>query len=111
LICFIFMICSLRTNVVFFVIFLTLVCGFGLLAGAFFNLSLAYENPDNLAAAMRASRCVVGGGAFLFVTSLAGWWIFLAIMLASLDFPIQIPVGDLSTMIKGASEKQKVSEA
>ncbi|KAL8891384.1 MAG: hypothetical protein Q9192_005752 [Flavoplaca navasiana] len=111
LICFIFMICSLRTNVVFFVIFLTLVCGFGLLAGAYFNLALAYENPANLAAATRASRCVVGGGAFLFVTSLAGWWIFLAIMLASLDFPIQIPVGDLSTMIKGASKKKKISEA
>ncbi|KAL8744472.1 MAG: hypothetical protein Q9190_003286 [Brigantiaea leucoxantha] len=28
-------------------------------------------------------------------------------MLASLDFPFQIPVGDLSTMVKGASEKNK----
>lgn len=58
-ICFIFMICSLRTNIAFFIIFLTLVCGFGCLAGAFFNLALAYENPTNLAAATRASRCIV----------------------------------------------------
>ncbi|KAL8853748.1 MAG: hypothetical protein Q9221_001391 [Calogaya cf. arnoldii] len=111
LICFIFLICSLRTNIVFFVIFLTLILAFGCLAGAYFNLALAYENPTNVAAATRASRCIVAGGAFTFVTSLAGWWIFLAIMLASLDFPIQIPVGDLSSMIKGASEKKKVSEA
>ncbi|KAL8700225.1 MAG: hypothetical protein Q9224_001063 [Gallowayella concinna] len=111
LICFVFLICSLRTNIAFFIIFLTLVCAFGCLAGAYFNLALVYANPTNLAAATRASRCVVAGGAFTFVTSLAGWWIFLAIMLASLDFPIQIPVGDLSTMIKGASEKKaKVSE-
>lgn len=53
------MICSLRTNIAFFIIFLTLVCGFGCLAGAFFNLALAYENPTNLAAATRASRCIV----------------------------------------------------
>jgi len=37
---------------------------------------------------------------------MAGWWIFAAIMLAALDFPIQIPVGDLSTAIKGYSEKR-----
>ncbi|KAL8860785.1 MAG: hypothetical protein Q9178_002815 [Gyalolechia marmorata] len=111
MICLIFMICSLRTNIVFFVIFMSLVCAFGCLAGAFFNFALAYEDATNLAAAMRAHRCIVAGGAFSFITSLAGWWIFLAIMLASLDFPIQIPVGDLSTMIKGASEKKKVSEA
>jgi hypothetical protein len=25
------------------------------------------------------------------VTSLAGWWLFVAIMLATLDFPFQVP--------------------
>ncbi|KAL9578040.1 MAG: hypothetical protein Q9212_005979 [Teloschistes hypoglaucus] len=107
LMCFVFLICSLRTNIVFFVIFLTLVCAFGCLAGAYFNLALTYENAMNTAAATRASKLLVAGGAFAFITSLAGWYIFLAIMLASLDFPLQIPVGDLSTMIKGASERQK----
>jgi len=38
---------------------------------------------------------------------MAGWWIFLAIMLASLDFPLSLPVGDLSHIIKGASEKKR----
>ena len=32
-------------------------------------------------------------------------------MLASLDFPFSVPVGDLSQIIKGASEKQKVKDA
>lgn len=27
-------------------------------------------------------------------------------MLATVDFPLAIPVGDLSTMIKGASERE-----
>jgi hypothetical protein len=38
---------------------------------------------------------------------MAGWWIFFAIMLAALDFPFSIPVGDLSTLIKGASTRMK----
>ncbi|KAF6219670.1 hypothetical protein HO133_004139 [Letharia lupina] len=111
LVCFIFLICSLRTNVVFFLIFLSLIGAFGCLAGAYWNLALAYENAANTMAAKRAGRLVVAGGAFTFVTSMAGWWIFFAIMLASLDFPFSIPVGDLSHIIKGASEKQKVKDA
>lgn len=39
---------------------------------------------------------------------MAGWWIFFAIMLASLDFPLNLPVGDLSHIVKGASEKKRV---
>jgi len=42
---------------------------------------------------------------------MAGWWIFFAIMLASLDFPFSIPVGDLSHIIRGASEKKKAKES
>lgn len=108
--CFIYLICSLRTNVVFVVIFFTLVCAFGLLAGAYWQNANAIGNADP-AAARLAGRLQKAAGAFTFVTSMAGWWIFAAIMLAALDFPIQIPVGDLSTLIKGASEKQKIKDA
>ncbi|KAI4128136.1 MAG: hypothetical protein LQ338_002873 [Usnochroma carphineum] len=107
LICLIFLICSLRTNIAFVTIFLTLLCAFGCLAGAYFNLALVDQNALNVAARTRAARCIIAGGAFTFVTSLAGWYIFLAIMLASLDFPVQVPVGDLTTLIRGASEKNK----
>jgi succinate-acetate transporter protein len=116
LLCLMYLVCSLRTNVVFVVIFLTLVLAFGCLTGAYWNnaLSFAATAAGNTALsatkAKIASRCLVAGGACAFVTCLAGWWIFFAIMLASLDFPFQIPVGDLSTMIKGASEKKKREE-
>lgn len=59
LVCFVFLICSLRTNIVFFTIFLTLVCAFSCLAAAYWNLALAFENPTNLGAAHRAERLVV----------------------------------------------------
>jgi succinate-acetate transporter protein len=106
--CFIYLICSLRTNVVFVVIFFTLVIAFGLLAGAYWQIANALGG-DTAALAL-SSRLLKAAGAFTFVTCMAGWWIFFAIMLAALDFPIQIPVGDLSTMIKGFSEKQKARE-
>lgn len=96
--CFVYLICSLRTNFVFFMIFFTLVIAFSLLTGAYLEL-----NNGNVALAGRLQEA---GGAFAFATCMFGWWIFIAIMLASLDFPIEIPVGDLSGIMKGASERR-----
>jgi succinate-acetate transporter protein len=107
--CLIYLVCSLRTNIVFVIIFFTLVLAFGLLAGAYWQNANAIGKGDASAAAL-AGRLQIAAGACTFVTSMAGWWIFFAIMLAALDFPFQIPVGDLSTMIKGASEKAKAKE-
>ncbi|KAF1843367.1 uncharacterized protein K460DRAFT_357103 [Cucurbitaria berberidis CBS 394.84] len=100
LLCFVYLICSIRTNLIFFLIFFTLVPTFALLAGTF--LQLANGRPA------LAGRLQEAAGAFAFVTCLCGWYIFLAIMLASVDFPFDLPLVDLSGVIKGASEKKKV---
>lgn len=81
--CFVYLICSLRTNIVFVAIFATLVVAFGLLTATYFQLA----NGN----AVLAGRLQVAAGAFCFITCLCGWWIFAAIMLAALDFPFQIP--------------------
>ena len=52
----------------------------------------------------------VTAGAFGLVAALCAWWVFLAQMLASVDFPIALPVGDMSGLIKGASEKKAKEE-
>jgi len=113
--CFIFLICSLRTNVAFVIIFLAAMLGFGCIAGTFWNNALgigaAASRPAYSAMKLAmGARCQIASGACFFVACLAGWWIFCAIMLATLDFPFQIPVGDLSTLIKGASERKKAKE-
>ena len=59
LVCFIFLICSLRTNIVFFLIFLSLIGSFACLAAAYWNLALAYENAANTMAAKRAGRLII----------------------------------------------------
>ncbi|PSN68757.1 GPR1/FUN34/YaaH-class plasma membrane protein-like protein [Corynespora cassiicola Philippines] len=96
--CFVFLICSLRTNFCFFMIFFSLVMGFCMLAASYWQSS----NGN----AGQAHNLQVAGGAFTFVTIIFGWWIFIAIMLASIDFPIVLPVGDLSNVIKGASQRE-----
>ncbi|EME79659.1 uncharacterized protein MYCFIDRAFT_142753, partial [Pseudocercospora fijiensis CIRAD86] len=105
LLCFLYMILALRTNLVFFLIFMTLVPAFGLLAAAYWNL--AKGTP---AAAASANTYIIAAGALTFVTDMLGWWIFFAILLASLDFPFQLPVVDLSRFVKGASDKKKAKE-
>lgn len=36
---------------------------------------------------------------------MAGWYLLTSIMLAVVDFPIQLPVGDLTGIVKGHSER------
>jgi succinate-acetate transporter protein len=102
MLCFIYLICSLRTNIVFFMIFLLLVPAFGCLAGVFWKI--AQGTPEALATAVKAQHAA---GGLTFVVCLLGWYLFFVQLLASVDFPLNLPVGDLSRFIKGASEKAK----
>jgi len=97
----IFLICSLKTNVVFVIIFASLVGVFGALSGAYFLLAADFAGN-----AATVGTFVKVGGMFGFVASLAGWWIFLSIMLSTMDFPVAIPVGDLSGWIRSGSQKE-----
>ena len=84
MLCFIFLICSLRTNIAFVIIFASLVAAFSLLTATYWN---NVGNPSYAGTLLKAA------GACLFVTCASGWWILFAIMLAALDFPFQIPGG------------------
>lgn len=91
--CFVYCIVSLRTNIIFFLIFLLLVPAFGCLAAFFFThgASTVYATA---------------AGALTFIICLLGWYLFFVQLLAAVDFPLNLPVGDLSRFIKGASEKK-----
>lgn len=97
LLCFIYMICALRTNVVFFLIFVFLVPAFACLAAAYWTLAQVAEatiagntiEAANLTASV--NKLLVAAGALTFVVDACGWWIFAAILLASLDFPFSLP--------------------
>ena len=45
-----------------------------------------------------------------FAVCLLGWYLFLVQLLVAVDFPIALPVGDLSQLIKGGSEKKRAKE-
>lgn len=47
------------------------------------------------------------GGAFAFAVSMLGWYIFMVQVLASVDFPFDLPIGDLTTVVKGAQERRQ----
>lgn len=91
--CFVYMVVALRTNIIFFLIFLLLVPAFGCLAAYFFG------HGAN-------AQLAVAAGGLTFVICLLGWYLFFVQLLAAVDFPLNLPVGDLSRFIKGASEKK-----
>jgi uncharacterized protein len=93
---FVYLICSVRTNVVFFLIFACATLGFGLATGAFWQLAQGNTSMG--------TTLLVGTGGTFFAAAMFGWYMFLAVMLAIMDLP-SLPTGDLSTVIKGQSEK------
>lgn len=97
LLCLIYLCCALRTNICFFLIFLSLVPAFGLLAASYWKLAEGR--------AATALHCQHAAGGFVFAVCLLGWYLLFAQLMASVDFPINFPVGDLSKLIKGASER------
>lgn len=97
--CFVYLIIALRTNVVFVAIFTTLVPAFGCLANVFFKA----------AEGITATKSQHAAGGLTFVTCILGWYLFFVQLLAAVDFPLNLPVGDLSRFIKGASERAKTA--
>lgn len=93
---FIFLLGSLRTNLVFVIIFIFATIGFGLGAGAFFHLA-----RGNIVV---GTRLATGLGACFFATGVLGFYFLLALVVAIMELPIpDIPVGDMSTVIKPRS--------
>jgi len=102
LVSFMFMIAGTRTNIALFGIFFTLVFVFTLLVGAYWQAAMG--------SAELAGKLQKVSGGFAFVTSLLGWWIFFSQILASVDFPFELPLGDLSGMLKGAADRKKTRQ-
>lgn len=93
---FVYLIVSFRTNVVFVLIFSTLCPMYACLAAG--DWHAAQGNAD---AALTLQHA---GGALAFMSCLLGWYDFIVLLLLAVDFPLNLPVGDLSRVIKGASE-------
>ncbi|KAI1182878.1 GPR1/FUN34/YaaH-class plasma membrane protein [Nemania serpens] len=99
--CFMYLVCSIRTNIAFVIVFLSIDIAFGLLTGAFWVLAQDYAGN-----AVFAGKLLEAAGASAFVTAVASWWILFSLMFASVDMPFSLPLGDLSTRVPGASDKR-----
>lgn len=98
--CLIYLVCSIRTNVVFFTIFLVLVPSFGCFAGAFWEFAEGHFNNS-------LTLLKVGGAGF-FVVAMCGWYLFAVQVMASVDL-INLPVGDLRYVDLNSSGKSRGS--
>jgi len=103
LVTFFFVIASLRTNVVFVLVFLFIDLAFVMLMATYWTLAEGMASVSH--------KCQIAAGAFIFVFCVFGWYLFLNLILLAVDFPVNLPVGDLSTRFKGASERKKVKKA
>lgn len=85
---FLYMVLALKTNVTLVFTLLMLGCTFCIDAAAY------WYNAEGQTA--MGARLVLTGGATTFIFCVSVWYIFISQMAAAVDFPIQLPVGDLS---------------
>lgn len=75
--------------------------GFGFAAGAFWNIA---EGNTALGA-----KLVVGAGGCFWAAAMLGWYLLAALLFQIMELPIpQIPIVDLSEVIKAKGSKTKV---
>ncbi|CEJ95024.1 Putative Transcriptional activator of ethanol catabolism AlcS [[Torrubiella] hemipterigena] len=98
LVVFMYLICSLRTNFVFFCIFLFLDIALFVLAGAYWKAAEGDVQAFH--------RLEITSGAFVFVFCVFGWYLLFAQLLETVDFPLDLPVGDLSGRILTSRAKK-----
>ncbi|KIW74607.1 hypothetical protein AYO21_10317 [Fonsecaea monophora] len=85
---FTFFIFTLKTNVVFALIFLFVTMGAWVLSGAYWKVSTGdYDTAADLQKT---------GGALLFIVGCLGWYMTFVMMAAEMRLAIKLPVGDLS---------------
>ncbi|KAJ5471013.1 hypothetical protein N7530_008370 [Penicillium desertorum] len=102
LLCFFYLICAFRTNLVLVYILFTVVIGVGLINADYWYLAMKET--------ALAEKLQVGGGAVLFAACLGGWYLLFSLLLESVDFPLRLPVGDLSSHVPGLSQLEKASD-
>jgi len=101
IICVIYTAASIRTNVPFFIVFLGLVFAFEFIAAAYFHTAAGKM-------ATAAMEFKVAGG-FAFVVGLAGLWIDISLILASVGYPFTVPLFDLSSRVMAPKDTRKVA--
>ena len=96
MVCSIWLVASIRTNVCFFVIIMHFVIIFSVQAASFWYYALgntAYSTTLRFAS-----------GGLSFSATMIGWYLFASMIFESTDLPFRLPLGDLSTKIKGHTE-------
>uniref|UniRef100_A0A2D3UVC2 Related to Y.lipolytica GPR1 protein and Fun34p n=1 Tax=Ramularia collo-cygni TaxID=112498 RepID=A0A2D3UVC2_9PEZI len=93
-------VCALRINVLF-------VAAFFLLSITFILISSSYWVVVQPGMQEAGHKLMIAGGSFGFVVIPIGWYLLLALMLTTVDFPFDLPVGDLSSVVPSATELAK----
>ncbi|EMF09007.1 uncharacterized protein SEPMUDRAFT_151872 [Sphaerulina musiva SO2202] len=97
----VFLLCSLRTNLIFFLIFVAATIGF-----SFASASFWFAGIGQMA---NSAKFLVATGACFWTCAMLGWYLLLAIMIPTMELPIPTPpVVDLSQIIKAKPPKAQV---
>ncbi|CAK1368043.1 Protein alcS [Cercospora beticola] len=93
-------ICALRVNILFCAAFFFLFLTFILISASYWTVTEAGKQ-------MIGHQLQIAGASCGFVVMIIGWYLLLALMLTTVDFPFNLPVGDLSHIVPSGTELAK----
>ncbi|GAA5838991.1 hypothetical protein JCM11251_007847 [Rhodosporidiobolus azoricus] len=94
----IYLIASIRTNLVFVLLFFFLEITFWLLVTVY--IRLAYGNAN-------VGTITTAAGAFAFLTCIMGWYLLVTLIFDSVGVPLKLPVGDLSEVWASRTRRRR----
>lgn len=97
LLCLVYLVASIRTNLCLFGILFCFVLTFPLLSASYW-----YGAEGR---ATTSANCRIAGGAFGFIASMIAWYLWASQVFESVDLPFRLPVGDLSSRVKGRADR------
>ena len=113
---FFYVLASLRTNITLVITFFFIDMAFFMLMSSYWTaaegrasdaqgLQVVSTKLRHSHIALLTSWLTQAAGAFVFTFCMSGWYLWFSLILSTLDFPFELPLGDLSKRIPSMTER------
>ena len=99
ILCFVYLLCAYRTNIILCYLLVSFIFALPLLASSYWYQAAGYHDLS--------THCRIAAGAIIFAAEMAIWWLFTSMLFDSVDFPVRLPIGNLSERFLTRSERKE----
>lgn len=115
---FLYVLASFRTNITLVITFFFIMMAFFMLMSAYWtaaegktaishDLQIVCVTYNSFITTLLTMPIVQAAGAFVFTFCMSGWYLWFSLIMSALDFPFELPLGDLSKKFPSMTDRQR----